>query len=348
MLFQSRRFNGHKKILLILGVGAAALTVVACGSAAMDGDPSQGGAQLAPAAGGQNDNNVSLGAPAGVIPGDGLPPVSDAQRDESGTPGAPAPEGAYGETVVSILPVHDGIDCVTGASDPPVLFVEGERVTIEPVPGNFVFELDPDDLRDEEVTISRNVEDGISLGMPVPGLADVPEMIVEGAETAPEPVEAPPSIMPTSAEILPELIAIPVDSCGEAPEPVVSVGSGETGGIVLEPLPVPDEELPANVMIVEAPIESAAVIVAESFPPQYILSVESGLPNAATTFGDYRVKRDGNIVAISMTNYVQTDVMAAQVYGTQRTGIALGSDFTPGATYEVLINGVSWARFTAQ
>lgn len=92
----------------------------------------------------------------------------------------------------------------------------------------------------------------------------------------------------------------------------------------------------------------AGVSVAESFPPQYFLWVVSGLSNGATTFGNFAVKRDGNIVAVSITNIVQTDVEAAQFYGIHQSNIAPGTEFTSGEVYAVVINGEPVTEFTAQ
>ena len=355
MLFQTHRFAGHKRLMMTLGVGAMALTIAACSSTAVDGDPTQGDPPPEPAPDGQNADDLLLGAPAGVgDSGGALPPLSgtitDGKRDESGATSGSTTEGVRGETAASI-----GIDpyynCETGSSDPAVLFIEGEPVSVDPAHDGGIYDLE--DYADsgsddgDDVRTDRHVEDGISLGMPVPEFADVTEMIVEGVE-APEPVSAPPAILPTIEQIMPELISVPVVECDPGTVSTTNSGSSGSSSSTIEPVPYPGDELPVNIEIVEAPIESAGITIAESFPPQYFLRVVSGLPSSAATFGDYAVKRDGNIVSISMTNYVQTDVVAAQLYGIQETNIALGSEFKSGETYDVLINGRSWTKFTAQ
>ncbi len=371
---QVLRFTGHRKMLVTLGVGAMALTVVACGSAA-PGDDTSPGDPPAPAAGGQNDSGFAIGAPAGVGDAGGTQPTNadavDASAGNDAATSGAVEGGAQGVSIAPGLPMDAQYDCETGSSDPSVLYVEGEPVSIDPAVGVEVY-----DLPDTGVSISRGipdpedgvpsvqieVQDGISIGMPVPGVEDVPEMIVEPME-APDVVSAPPSILPTpeqaigaTVDTLPVPISIPIYECESGSGSGSSSGST---GTTIEPLPYPDtdrlvpveptdDELAANIKVVEAPIESAGISVAESFPPQYVLWVVSGLSNGATTFGDYAVKRDGNIVAVSITNYVQRDVMATQVYGIHQSNIALGTEFKSGETYEVVINGRQWTQFTAQ
>ena len=98
-----------------------------------------------------------------------------------------------------------------------------------------------------------------------------------------------------------------------------------------------------------APIDGLTINVAESFPPQYMLVIESGLPNGCATFGTYDVKRDGDTVSVSVTNNVPADpnTPCDMSYGTVETTVNLGSDFEPGAEYTVLVNDKS-TTFTAQ
>lgn len=98
-----------------------------------------------------------------------------------------------------------------------------------------------------------------------------------------------------------------------------------------------------------APIDGLTINIAESFPPQYMLLVESGLPNGCATFGTYDVKRDGDTISVSVTNYVPAEQTIAcdMSYGTVETTVDLGSDFEPGTEYVVLVNDKS-TMFTAQ
>ncbi len=92
-----------------------------------------------------------------------------------------------------------------------------------------------------------------------------------------------------------------------------------------------------------APIDSVRVEVAESYPPQYFLNVESGLPNGCVVFNDYEVTRDGNTVMVRVTNLAPADkgVICATVYGTVETRIPLGSDFPSTKPYTVDVNGLT-------
>ena len=100
---------------------------------------------------------------------------------------------------------------------------------------------------------------------------------------------------------------------------------------------------------VPAPIETVEVLTLESFPPQYNVVVTSGLPNACVTFAGYYLDRDDNTIRVEMLNWkpANADVVCAQVYGSVRTTIPLGSDFESAQTYVVVINDVT-ESFSAQ
>ena len=129
---------------------------------------------------------------------------------------------------------------------------------------------------------------------------------------------------------------------------VACLGNGEA----------PDGDIPqggasgSEPVMVEAtaPIESAVINIAESFPPQYFLAVTSGLPNGCVEFNGYEVTRDGAIVTVKVTNLqpeAGEPIACTTVYGRVETNIALGSDFDPGVTYTVLVND-KLTSFTAQ
>ena len=98
-----------------------------------------------------------------------------------------------------------------------------------------------------------------------------------------------------------------------------------------------------------APIESLDVLVLESYPPQYILAVTSGLPNGCARFGGYEVTRDGDTILVAVTNLVPADegTICTDVCGVARHNISLGSDFQSGTTYTILVNGLP-KTFVAQ
>lgn len=99
-----------------------------------------------------------------------------------------------------------------------------------------------------------------------------------------------------------------------------------------------------------APIESADIQVRESFPPQYALEIVSGLPSGCARFSRIDVARDEASIEVTVWNSVPAadDVVCTMIYGTARNTALLGSDFEPGRTYEVRINGERTVSFTAQ
>ena len=91
---------------------------------------------------------------------------------------------------------------------------------------------------------------------------------------------------------------------------------------------------------VQAPIENVEVLILESFPVQYQVLVVSGLPNSCHTFAGYRLERSGDTIHIETVNWKPADpgVACAEVYGTVKTIIPLGSNFESGKTYTVEVN----------
>ncbi len=91
-----------------------------------------------------------------------------------------------------------------------------------------------------------------------------------------------------------------------------------------------------------APIDRAEILVAESFPPQYFVLVESGLRNGCVEFDRYEVARDGDTIHVAIINLEPAgSVPCTEEYGTVEHNIPLGSDFEPGTTYTVLVNDVT-------
>ena len=91
-----------------------------------------------------------------------------------------------------------------------------------------------------------------------------------------------------------------------------------------------------------APIESVEVLILESFPAQYNVSVVLGLPNACVTFDGYFLDRAPGLVQIQVLNQQPADleVSCAQVYSSMSLVVRLGSDFEAGETYTVEVNDV--------
>jgi len=99
-----------------------------------------------------------------------------------------------------------------------------------------------------------------------------------------------------------------------------------------------------------APIESTEVIVRESAPPQYALRIVSGLPSGCAKFSRIEHQRQDAVIDVTVWNTVPAsdDIVCTMIYGTSDNTVELGSDFEPGRTYDVHINGERKAQFTAQ
>lgn len=80
----------------------------------------------------------------------------------------------------------------------------------------------------------------------------------------------------------------------------------------------------------------------------YRAFIEAGLPNACHSPGGYNVHRVGVTVFISVWNDVTPAAACAQVYGTYDLNINLGSDFTSGVRYYVVVNNQVSESFVAQ
>ncbi len=116
--------------------------------------------------------------------------------------------------------------------------------------------------------------------------------------------------------------------------------SGSTGA--------PRDSYPTKV--VEAPIDAIEIEVRDSQPPQYAVRITSGLPSGCARFEAWElVGREGTEITIRVTNRVPDadDVACTMIYSTHVSTVDLGSDFTPGTTYTVIVNGER-ATFTAQ
>jgi len=109
-------------------------------------------------------------------------------------------------------------------------------------------------------------------------------------------------------------------------------------------------ESPQDARRAIALFEGATMVVAESYPPQYFLQVKYGLPNGCARPGGHEVSRQGKSVALTVYYETPADpnILCTQNYRIGDLSIALGSDFTPGQGYEVVVNGKKALTFTAQ
>ena len=103
--------------------------------------------------------------------------------------------------------------------------------------------------------------------------------------------------------------------------------------------------------VVESPIRMSEIDVLESDPPQYQLSVVSTLPLGSTCsrFNGYDVVRRGAEIQVTITHLevLEKNQPCTRDLPAVDTRIPLGSDFTPGQEYTVIVNG-DRKTFTAQ
>ena len=93
-----------------------------------------------------------------------------------------------------------------------------------------------------------------------------------------------------------------------------------------------------------APILSVSVAKVDN---GYRAEIVVDLPNACHSPGSYKVQRDGNKIEILVRNtYIIPLTVCADITGTHRWKIELGSDFVEGQTYEVSVNDEMSAFFT--
>ena len=100
---------------------------------------------------------------------------------------------------------------------------------------------------------------------------------------------------------------------------------------------------------VRAPILRVAVRIAESFPPQYFADITSALPDGCAQFSRADLRRAGDTVIVDVFNTrpAGDEIACTMLYGEKETAVALGSEFTPGATYILDVNGTR-ETFVAQ
>lgn len=102
-----------------------------------------------------------------------------------------------------------------------------------------------------------------------------------------------------------------------------------------------------------APIESVEVQVLKSQPPQYQVAVTSGLPGGCAQFDSIKADRAGTRIDVTVMNSMPVgNVPCTAIYGYKDSTVNLGSDFTAGTTYTVVVNAAGNASktttFTAQ
>ena len=153
------------------------------------------------------------------------------------------------------------------------------------------------------------------------------------------------------------------NSCdGEMAEAIVPIGAalapGETYHVVVNDSSTASFSLPrsglAEPVTEESPVESAEIMILESWPPQYQVVVVSGLPRGSgcSQFNGYEVRRrePGEIEIVITHHRVGDDqpVACTADYPIVETIVPLGSDFESGEKYVVRVNSDIEVPFTAQ
>jgi hypothetical protein len=87
-----------------------------------------------------------------------------------------------------------------------------------------------------------------------------------------------------------------------------------------------------------APIHEVQVNIAESYPQQILVYIKGGLSDGCTAFHDLTVKRSGKTINIKVTTERPQNAICPQVYGYFEESVNLGSDFTFGETYKIVVN----------
>ena len=174
-----------------------------------------------------------------------------------------------------------------------------------------------------------------------PGLAPAPDLKeieprLPVAQDGPQTAPAPRPEMPVTD--------------GKPDEPVSSDGNSSS------PLVPPDRQVPpqpgggtqpytppqapsGDRQVVPAPIDGLDVLTLESYPAQYLVKVQAGLPSGCAQKHGHEVSRQGAVITISVTNTLPKDaVPCTMIYGMYELNINLGSDFQSGVTYTVKVN----------
>jgi hypothetical protein len=90
---------------------------------------------------------------------------------------------------------------------------------------------------------------------------------------------------------------------------------------------------------VPAPIDRLDVRVLESSPPQYVLSVQAGLPSGCAEKNRHQAERAAEAITVTVLNWMPTgSTPCTMIYGSYELNINVGSDFRSGTTYSVSVN----------
>jgi hypothetical protein len=96
-----------------------------------------------------------------------------------------------------------------------------------------------------------------------------------------------------------------------------------------------------DIEIKPAPIHEVSISFTKSSTPQVIVYIKGGLPDGCTTFHDLKTERSGQTVKITVTIQRPKEGICTEIYGFFERNENLGSDFTRGETYTVVVNDKS-------
>ena len=113
------------------------------------------------------------------------------------------------------------------------------------------------------------------------------------------------------------------------------------GGSAPQAEETPDQSGELETVEKLAPIDRVEILVAESWPPQYFLFVESGLPNGCAEFDRVEVTADGETIHVAIINLETVGMACTKEYRTVEHNIPLGSEFEPSTMVTVLVNDVA-------
>jgi hypothetical protein len=96
-----------------------------------------------------------------------------------------------------------------------------------------------------------------------------------------------------------------------------------------------------DIEIKPAPIHEVNISFTKSLPPDVIVYIKGGLPDGCTTFHSLKTERSDHDVKITVTVQRPKDAICTEIYGFFEKHENLGSDFTRGETYTVVVNDKS-------
>ncbi|NQW17975.1 MAG: hypothetical protein HQ478_10875 [Chloroflexi bacterium] len=127
---------------------------------------------------------------------------------------------------------------------------------------------------------------------------------------------------------------VAVIACGTEDQAPASVATAS---------PVSGVPAPVTREVVDAPIDNTELQMRESFPVQYAVYVQSGLPNACYAFNQIVVDRNGDTIDLAVTNTGPAPsgepIACAEIYGMVENTVNLPGTYDLGTTYTVNVNG---------